>query len=102
LQNRETGKEADMTPTSISHSVDYPSELADAVARQAESDADAVIEFLQSVGLFPGTPIPRSFLLALGAVLRLKKWEDQGIFIHFEAGLPDSTKLWLDLLTLVF
>jgi hypothetical protein len=40
--------------------------------------------------------------LALGAVLRLKKWEDQGIFIHFEAGLPDSTKLWVDLLTLIF
>ena len=81
---------------------EHPAELKAAVTLIAEGDADAVIESLRLMGVPSGTPLPASFVLGLAAALRVKTWERQGIFIHFEAGLPDSRRLLVDLFTRLF
>jgi hypothetical protein len=69
-----------------------PSDLVDAVASQAESNAELVVAFLGAIGLCatPGRPIalPRRFLLDLGAALRLLEWERLGLEAHVDASLP--------------
>jgi hypothetical protein len=42
-------------------------------------------------------PIPRGFLLELGATLVLELWERQGITAHLEAGLPTANDADADL-----
>ncbi|MGD0463885.1 MAG: hypothetical protein ABSB74_15470 [Tepidisphaeraceae bacterium] len=86
----------------IADSLALPPELKHAIVRQAESDADAVIRLLDVSGIPRGTPMPSSFLLGLAAALRVNTWEDQGIFSHCEAGLPDARHLLVDLFRRVF
>jgi hypothetical protein len=82
-------------PPSLSQ---YPPDLLDAVTRDAESDAERVFEFLDVIGVRPsgegadGIPVklPAYFLLRLAAALRLCTWEQKGLLIHQEAGLPSA------------
>jgi hypothetical protein len=71
---------------------DFPPELIESVAANAEAEADRVASFLDRVGLGPlpgGTRrLPSDFLLNLGAALRLRAWEVAGITVHREDGLP--------------
>src|SRR5262245_10583053 len=73
---------------------DFPGEMVNAVAVDAARDAERVRRFLRLLGLDPAReklrPIPREFLLHLGAALRLLAWEIKGFFFHREAGLPEA------------
>jgi len=81
---------------------EHPAELIAAVMSMAKDDADAVIECLKLMGIPSGTLLPAGFLLGLAAILRVIVWEDQGILIHLESGLPDARQLLRDLFTPVF
>jgi hypothetical protein len=78
----------------------FPDDLVAAVAREAEADADRVVEFLRYVGfeLTAEKPIglSRDQLLFIGALLRLRSWEDAGVPIHFSIGLPQASKILAD------
>jgi hypothetical protein len=68
----------------------------EAVASQAESDADLVLAFLNEIGIHP-TPdcpvgLPPGFLLDLGAALRLLEWERVGVRSHLQDGLPPARR----------
>jgi hypothetical protein len=69
---------------------ELPSDLLQAVARDAECDADWVGVFLTTGGLKPPLRVPMELLLGLGAALRLFRWELSGITIHLAAGLPPA------------
>lgn len=73
---------------------DFPPELIESVATNAAADADRVGWLLDRVGLGPppgGTRrLPGDFLLNLGAALRLLDWEQAGISVHRDAGLPTA------------
>jgi hypothetical protein len=69
-------------------------EMEEYVKSEAERDADRVALFLRSHGV-QGTrekpiALPMSFLLHLGAAMRLHHWEEQGFSLHRTAGLPDA------------
>jgi hypothetical protein len=69
-------------------------DMIDAVASQAESDAELVVAFLDEIGL-PASPdkpvgLPGAFLLDLGAALRMAEWERAGLRAHLEAGLAPA------------
>lgn len=77
-----------------------PPDRVEALCRETERDAHRVAvflgEFLQRVPFsIPATrwTFPSSFLLALGTGLRLLYWEDHGIVIHRDAGLPPAMKV---------
>jgi hypothetical protein len=75
-----------------------PPELRQAVAQGAADDAERVAAFLDALGLRPsgeGTArvplrLPTYFLVGLGAALRLLAWEQRGLRVHREAGLPPA------------
>jgi hypothetical protein len=75
----------------------FPHELVQAVAHDAAGDADLVALFLMAFSKGGGwgntnqTPrLPADFLLELAGTMRLLAWEQQGIRVHLEAGLPAS------------
>ena len=82
----------------------FPDELIVAVTREAEADADRVVEFLRYLGLQPTAEKPLGFsrdqLLFLGAVLRLASWEEAGVPIHFSIGLPPASRILADAINL--
>jgi hypothetical protein len=69
-----------------------PTELLRHVTEEAERDAGRTGAFLGAVGLGPPDGgvrrLPGDLLLNLGAALRLLSWEQAGLAIHREAGLP--------------
>jgi hypothetical protein len=75
-----------------------PPGLIDAVAQEAASDAERVAAFLEALGLRPSGEgaarvplrLPAYFLLGLGAALRLLSWEQSGLHVHRDAGLPSA------------
>jgi hypothetical protein len=81
---------------------DIPADLLDSLVREAELDAHRVAVFLSVLGIAadPDRPIrlPRGSLLALGAALRLLEWEDNGLNVHRDAGLPPAHQALLDAL----
>jgi hypothetical protein len=78
----------------------FPDDLIVAVTREAEADADRIVEFLRDLGLQPTAEKPlgfsRDLLLFLGAVLRLGSWEEAGVPIHFSVGLPPAGRILAD------
>jgi hypothetical protein len=81
-------------------------DLIRAVKGDAERDADLVGAFLAVTGLAPsgrrpqGAPlaVPADCLLGLGAALRLSLWEQLGIRVHLDHGLPPARQALLDVL----
>jgi hypothetical protein len=72
---------------------DLPNDLADAVHRQAELDADRVGRLLtrDRIDRDKGSvSVPQWLLFELAAALRLEQWEKDGISVHVEAGLPSA------------
>jgi hypothetical protein len=88
---------ADPTPTQFDLS-QYPSELLVAVAHELAIDRQRIHCFLDALShTEPGRwfgerrlPLPRPFLLGLGTALRLFGWEQAGISLHRDAGLPSA------------
>ena len=80
-------------PTALT---DYPPELIQAVIFNATFDADRVGSFLTSMGSKLPLSLPVCFLSGLGAALQLFEWEQQGIRIHLDAGLPPAQQAILD------
>ena len=86
------------TPSYRTFLSQFPPDLVQAVAEAAEDDVDRVGQFLDDLGLRPtgdgATPaqlrLPLSFLLGLGAALRLLAWEQRGLTAHRDAGLPSA------------
>jgi hypothetical protein len=78
----------------------FPYEFLAGVRRQAQMDAKMVIYFLEALaneypelGWQKKKPsIPMSVVVGLGAALRMWLWEDHGIQIHREAGLPSAVE----------
>ena len=85
---------------------EVPADLFSAFARDAADDADRVGHFLQAVGLIPEqhgqteapVRLPMDQLLGLAAGLRLYAWEQNGLRIHREAGLPSAREVILKVL----
>ena len=81
-------------------------DLIRAVKGDAERDADLVGAFLAVTGLAPsgrrpqGAPLalPGDCLLRLGAALRLSLWEQLGIRVHLDHGLPPARQALIDVL----
>lgn len=81
-----------------------PADLVRAVALDAARDAESVAHFLDALGKtsvgrwLSQKPVrlPANFLLGLGAALRLLTWEQQGIQVHREAGLPSAREALRD------
>jgi hypothetical protein len=73
---------------------DYPAELVRYAADEAGRDADDVVAFLTAAGLAPPPGEARGFppgiLVDLGAVVRLRRWEEAGYSVHTESGLPTA------------
>jgi hypothetical protein len=73
---------------------DIPPDCVAFAAAEAARDANAVGLFFRALGLTASPekpiPMPASFLLQLGAALRLLRWESQGFFYHRQAGLPEA------------
>ncbi len=71
----------------------FPPELIASVSEQAARDADLTAHFLQEVGLVlsPGKAVclPGSLLLELGAAMRLRSWESDGLDLR-RAGFPTA------------
>ena len=95
-----------LTPLSFA---DIPTELIEAIARDAARDADRVSRFLDALSVTPpgrwlaekSVKLPGDFLLALGAALRLVFWEQQKLTAHREAGLPAAREALRDVLLAV-
>jgi hypothetical protein len=72
----------------------YPPEQVRYAGQCAEIDADRVIEFVRKLGItfFPEKPvrISKGLLLDFAAVLRMQSWEEAGIDVHRQAGLPSA------------
>ncbi|WP_233200213.1 hypothetical protein [Blastopirellula marina] len=71
-------------------SIDLPEALVNAVARQAELQAELTVESLQTIGFEPGGELhlPGAFLLELGAVTTLKLWELGAQMAHLPESVP--------------
>jgi hypothetical protein len=78
-----------------------PPHLIQAVIRDAEHTADRVGAFLTTLGLQPPVRLPADFLLGLGAALRLLEWEQTGISLHLEVGLPPARQAMYDVVRVV-
>jgi hypothetical protein len=87
------GDEDDLDASAVSSALP-PAELVEATAREAARDADRVGQLLHELGFVPspGRPVrlPAAFLLDLGAALRLLAWEQGGLHVHRDAGLPPA------------
>jgi hypothetical protein len=73
----------------------FPPDLVQAIAQDAVADAHRVALFLDALGLRPtgaGTPLklPAFFLVGLAAALRLLSWEQSGLHVHRDVGLPSA------------
>jgi len=83
-----------MVTRTLPHILDVPAELVTAIAEDADRDADRVGLFLRRLGLEGSAHgpllLPASFLLNLGAALRLLDWELRGLRVHIEEGLPSA------------
>ena len=92
-----------VSPLSLSA---FHPDLIRAVKGDAERDADLVGAFLAVTGLAPsgrrtrGAPlaVPGLCLLRLGAALRLSLWEQLGIRVHLDHGLPPARQALIDVL----
>ena len=92
-----------VSPLSLSA---FHPDLIRAVKGDAERDADLVGAFLAVTGLAPsgrrpqGAPlaVPADCLLGLGAALRLSLWEQLGIRVHLDHGLPPARQALIDVL----
>jgi hypothetical protein len=92
-----------ISPPSLSA---FHPDLIRAVKGDAERDADLVGAFLDVAGLAPsgrrpqGAPLalPGDCLLRLAAALRLSLWEQLGIRVHLDHGLPPARQALLDVL----
>ncbi len=79
----------------------FPPEFITAIKAQAESDADAAIEFvrlnLQATGnttfRVGVDQLDQVALIGSGLVVRFWRWERQHIRVHIDAGLPCSADL---------
>src|ERR1700683_4970578 len=75
-----------------------PAPRPQAIACEAERDADRVGAFLQAYGFSVGPPpvgkspvcLPMAFLTGLGAALRLLAWEHNGTRAHLPVDLPSA------------
>ena len=80
----------------------FPTELVAVLAADAVLDAECVGQFLQACGLRGSRDrpirLPSGVLLELAAVLRVLEWEQNGIRVHLDAGLPSADELVDDLL----
>jgi hypothetical protein len=92
-----------ISPLSLSA---FHPDLIRAVVQDAERDADLVGAFLDETGLAPSgrrpqdapLALPAEFLLGLGAALRLSLWEQQGVRVHLDHGLPPARQALIDVL----
>ncbi len=93
---------ARMANTPFSHlSATNPRDpLLEAVAMEAEADADRVVALFLAMGYHPSPDKPilvdRELLLFLGAALRLESWERVEIFVHRDRGLPSAVEIFKD------
>lgn len=75
-----------------------PIELSTAVQEKAVRDADVVYRFLTWLGRkwagdsfdLAAIDLPPGFMSALAAALQLVAWEQRGVFIHRDIGLPSA------------
>jgi hypothetical protein len=81
----------------IEHGI-IPQEVASAIARDAESDADAVADFLDILGLTASTRLPGRLFVGLAAGLRLLTWETEGYSVHRAMGLPPAAEVIRDVI----
>jgi hypothetical protein len=66
-----------------------PHDQIAAIVQNAERQAELTATTLKQMGLgLDKVPLPRNFLLELGAVLQLQLWENRGSTLHLKAGLP--------------
>ena len=81
---------------------ELPAEMVSSVAADAARDADRVGAFLDAFGIKAPADrplhLPAAFLVDLGAALRLLAWEQQGLQLHREAGLPPAREVLADVL----
>jgi hypothetical protein len=92
-----------VSPPSLSA---FHPDLIRAVVQDAERDADLVVAFFDVTGLAPSgrrrqdapLALPGDCLLGLGAALRLSLWEQQGIRVHLDHGLPPARQALIDVL----
>jgi hypothetical protein len=91
-----------MAATDPSPLAAYPPELIAYVADQAERDALRVVQFISDLRESADEEIrlPGQVLLDLGAALCLRAWEEAGLTLHREAGLPSADDAIKDALTL--
>src|SRR5262245_6438845 len=80
--------------------LDISGDLVRSVRAEAERDADTVGMFLTALGLHAtparSIPLPATFLLDLGAALRLLAWEQAGLPPQEVAGLPPARQALTD------
>ena len=85
---------------------DFHPDLLRALAQGAARQAEWVGSFLEEIGLAPvgrgpqdrPPRLPAEFLLSLGAVMQLLLWEQLGIHVHLDHGLPPARQALLDVL----
>ena len=79
-----------------------PPDLIHFIRDEAERDADQLGGFLASLGIVapPDKPfkLPLSHLLDLSAAVRLLHWEEAGIQVHRESGLPPAEVVLRDVI----
>jgi hypothetical protein len=83
---------------------DFHPDLLRALALGAARQAEWVGSFLEEIGLAPvgrgpqdrPPRLPADFLLSLGAALQLLLWEQLGIPVHLDHGLPPARQALLD------
>jgi hypothetical protein len=80
-------------------------DLIRAVKEDAERDADLVGAFLDVTGLAPSGRRPQGApralpgdCVGLGAALRLSLWEQLGVRLHLDQGLPPARQALIDVL----
>ncbi len=76
-------------------------ELHSAMVANAETDAVRLADFLNRLGLgpaeVPSRRLPKDFLLAMAAVLRLRDWEAKDLWLHVESGMPSAQHAFVEL-----
>jgi len=79
----------------------FPAEQVRYAGQCASIDADRVAAYLSRLGYKP-TPenpiaLPRGLLLDFDAIQRMRAWEEAGINVHRQAGLPSAEEADIDL-----
>jgi hypothetical protein len=85
--------EARMPTTPVTNATDdHLTGMSTFVAECAEADAVRVGEFLRKSGIAPqqgqSRSLPAAHLLDLGAAMRIAAWEEAGLDVHRQVGLP--------------